>query len=102
MTIDPKTFLTSIFDAAVRAADPERTIRNHLPAKPRGRTIVIGAGKGSAQMARAFEKAWDGPLEGLVVTRYGYGAACERIEVIEAAHPVPDEAGLEGSRRLLE
>ena len=84
------------------AALPERTIRAHLPPKPKGRTIVIGAGKGSAQMAAAFEKAWDGPLEGLVVTRYGYAAPCERIEIIEAAHPVPDAAGLEGSRRLLE
>ncbi len=100
--LDPKTFLISIFDAAVAAADPERTIRDHLPAKPRGRTIVIGAGKGSAQMAAAFEKVWDGPIEGLVVTRYGYGAKCERIEIIEAAHPVPDAAGLEASRRLLE
>ncbi|MDG4882384.1 glycerate kinase [Mesorhizobium sp. WSM4884] len=99
---DPKTFLTAIFNAAVAAADPERTIRNHLPAKPKGRTIVIGAGKGSAQMAAAFEKVWDGSIDGLVVTRYGYGARCERIEIIEAAHPVPDAAGLEASRRLLE
>ncbi|MER9525833.1 glycerate kinase [Mesorhizobium sp. M0292] len=100
--LDPKSFLISIFDAAVAAADPERTIRDHLPARPKGRTIVIGAGKGSAQMAAAFEKVWDGPIEGLVVTRYGYGAKCERIEIIEAAHPVPDAAGLEASRRLLE
>ncbi|MER8675968.1 glycerate kinase [Mesorhizobium sp. M0037] len=100
--LDPKSFLISIFNAAVAAADPERTIRDHLPAKPKGRTIVIGAGKGSAQMAAAFEKVWDGPIEGLVVTRYGYGAKCERIEIIEAAHPVPDAAGLEASRRLLE
>ncbi|MDX8478459.1 glycerate kinase [Mesorhizobium sp. VK24D] len=99
---DPKTFLTAIFNAAVAAADPEKTIRNHLPAKPKGRTIVVGAGKGSAQMAAAFEKVWDGPIDGLVVTRYGYGARCERIEIIEAAHPVPDAAGLEASRRLLE
>ncbi|TPI71516.1 glycerate kinase [Mesorhizobium sp. B3-1-3] len=99
---DPKSFLTSIFNAAVAAADPERTIRSHLPAKPKGRTIVIGAGKGSAQMAAAFEKVWDSPVDGLVVTRYGYGARCERIEIIEAAHPVPDAAGLEASRRLLE
>ncbi|MEZ2328540.1 glycerate kinase [Mesorhizobium sp. RCC_202] len=99
---DPKSFLVSIFNAAVAAADPEKTIRNHLPAKPKGRTIVIGAGKGSAQMAAAFEKAWDGPIDGLVVTRYGYAARCERIEIIEAAHPVPDAAGLEASRRLLE
>ncbi|MET3519922.1 glycerate kinase type-2 family protein [Mesorhizobium abyssinicae] len=99
---DPKSFLTSIFNAAVAAADPETTIRDHLPARPKGRTIVIGAGKGSAQMAAAFEKVWDGPIDGLVVTRYGYGAKCERIEIIEAAHPVPDAAGLEASRRLLD
>ncbi|HTV67166.1 MAG TPA: glycerate kinase [Rhizobiaceae bacterium] len=102
MAVNPKTFLTSIFDAAVAAADPERTIKNHLPPKPKGRTIVIGAGKGSAQMAAALEKVWDGPLEGLIVTRYGYGCKTERIEVIEAAHPVPDAAGLKGSKRLLE
>ncbi|WP_376702235.1 glycerate kinase [Mesorhizobium sp. ISC25] len=100
--VDPKPFLISIFNAAVAAADPQRTIKDHLPARPKGRTIVIGAGKGSAQMAAAFEKVWDGPIEGLVVTRYGYGAACRRIEIIEAAHPVPDAAGLEASRRLLE
>lgn len=102
MALDPKRFLTSIFEAAVAAADPERTIRAHLPAKPKGRTIVIGAGKGSAQMAAAFERAWDGPIEGLVVTRYGYATPCARIEIIEAAHPVPDEAGLAASRRLLD
>ncbi|AZO64875.1 glycerate kinase [Mesorhizobium sp. M6A.T.Cr.TU.016.01.1.1] len=100
--LDPKPFLISIFNAAVTAADPQRTIRDHLPAMPKRRTIVIGAGKGSAQMAAAFEKVWDGPIEGLVVTRYGYGATCQRIEIIEAAHPVPDAAGLEASRRLLE
>lgn len=102
MDFDPKRLLTSIFNAAVAAADPELTIRNHLPSRPKGRTIIIGAGKGSAQMARALEKAWDGPLEGVVVTRYGYGAECERIEVIEAAHPVPDEAGLQASKWLLQ
>ncbi|RUU43423.1 glycerate kinase [Mesorhizobium sp. M6A.T.Ce.TU.002.03.1.1] len=100
--LDPKPFLISIFNAAVTAADPQRTIRDRLPAMPKRRTIVIGAGKGSAQMAAAFEKVWDGPIEGLVVTRYGYGATCQRIEIIEAAHPVPDAAGLEASRRLLE
>lgn len=100
--IDPKTFLISIFNAAVAAADPELTIRSHLPEKPRGRTIVIGAGKGAAQMAAALEKAWDGPLEGVVVTRYGYAAPCERIRVLEASHPVPDAAGLEASKALLD
>lgn len=99
---DPKPLFTAMFDAAVASADPQRVIRDFLPELPKGRTIVIGAGKGSAQMARAFEQDWDGPLSGLVVTRYGYAAACERIEVIEAAHPVPDEAGLAGARRLFE
>ena len=101
MTVDPRSFLTSLFKAAVAAADPELTIRRHLPAQPKGRVVVIGAGKGSAQMAAAFEKAWDGPIEGVVVTRYGYGAKCERLEMLEASHPVPDQAGLEASRRLL-
>lgn len=99
---DPKQFLTSIFEAAVAAADPGLTIRRHLPEKPKGRTIVIGAGKGSAQMAAAFEKAWDGPLEGVVVTRYGFAAPCERIRIVEASHPVPDANGLEAAKLLLE
>ena len=99
---DPKQFLTSIFEAAVAAADPELTIRRHLPEKPKGRTIVIGAGKGSAQMAAAFEKAWDAPLEGVVVTRYGFAAPCERIRIVEASHPVPDANGLEAAKLLLE
>ncbi len=98
---DAQAFLTAIFEAAVAAAQPELTIRKYLPAKPKGRTIVIGAGKGSAQMAAALEKAWDGPLEGLVVTRYGYGAETQRIRVTESAHPVPDAAGLAASRMLL-
>lgn len=102
-----KEFFTQLFRAAVDAADPERTIASHLPPKPKGRTIVIGAGKGSAQMASAFEKAWaskypDSPIQGLVVTRYGFGAPCKHIEIIEASHPVPDAAGLVASKRLLE
>ncbi|MGF7005679.1 glycerate kinase type-2 family protein [Aminobacter sp. BE322] len=101
-TTDPKQFLTKIFEAAVAAADPELTIRRHLPEKPKGRTIVIGAGKGSAQMAAAFEKAWDGPLEGVVVTRYGFSAPCERIRIVEASHPVPDANGLEAAKLLLD
>ncbi|HWK14781.1 MAG TPA: glycerate kinase [Rhizobiaceae bacterium] len=98
--IAPHALFTSLFSAAVSAADPRLVIRKHLPERPKGRTIVIGAGKGSAQMAQAFEEVWDGPLEGVVVTRYGYGAPCRRIEVLEAAHPVPDEAGLAASQRL--
>lgn len=99
---EPRSLFEALFAATVAAADPELTIRQFLPVKPKGRTIVIGAGKGSAQMARAFEQAWDGPVDGLVVTRYGYGTQCERIEVIEAAHPVPDEAGQVASQRLFE
>jgi len=98
---DPRRFLRSLFEAAVAAAMPEGRIRAHLPSRPAGRTVVVGAGKGAAQLARAFEAAWDGPLEGVVVTRYGYAVPCERIEVLEAAHPEPDAAGLEATRRLL-
>ncbi|SEB47243.1 glycerate 2-kinase [Nitratireductor aquibiodomus] len=101
-SIDPKAFFTTLFDAAVAAADPAKTIRAFLPEKPRGRTIVVGAGKGAAQMAAALEDSWDGPLGGVVVTRYGYGAPARMIDVLEAAHPVPDEAGLSGARRLME
>lgn len=96
----PRALLTSLFDAAVAAAQAERTVAANLPDRPKGRTIVIGAGKGSAQMARAFEQAWDGPLQGVVVTRYGFGVPCERIEIIEAAHPVPDAAGLRATTQL--
>jgi glycerate 2-kinase len=94
--------LRQMFDAAVEAAQPARCIPPHLPPPPRGRTIVIGAGKASAAMARAVEQHWPGKLEGLVVTRYGYRVPCERIEIVEAAHPVPDEAGHAAARRMLE
>ncbi|KKC31777.1 glycerate kinase type-2 family protein [Devosia psychrophila] len=97
-----RALLEEMFHAAVAQAQPALAVMRHLPPKPKGRTVVIGAGKASAQMARAFEQAWDGPLSGLVVTRYGYGEACERIEVVEAAHPVPDEAGFLAARRIME
>jgi glycerate 2-kinase len=106
MIEDPRTFLRTLFDAAVAAADPARVIEGHLPPRPKGRTIVVGAGKASAAMAAAFEGAWaaagNGPIEGLVVTRYGHGARTSRIEVVEAAHPVPDAAGQAVARRMLE
>ncbi|MCR4264917.1 glycerate kinase [Nitratireductor sp. ZSWI3] len=101
-SFDAQAFFKSLFNAAVAAADPAESIRDFLPPRSKGRTIVVGAGKGAAQMAQALEAAWDGPLTGAVVTRYGYGAPTRQIEVIEAAHPVPDQAGLAGSRRLLE
>ena len=97
-----RQFLIGLFNAAVVAADPERTLAEHLPKPPKGRTIVIGAGKGSAQLAAAFEKLWKGPLEGIVVTRYGFGCPTKHIKVMEASHPVPDEAGLAGSRALFD
>lgn len=97
-----RSLLEDLFAAAVAAAQPALAIKLNLPPKPVGRTIVVGAGKASAQMAQAFERAWDGPLTGLVVTRYGYAAPCERIEIVEAAHPVPDESGLLAARRIME
>jgi len=90
-----------MFDAAVAAAQPALCVPRHLPAAPKGRLVVIGAGKASAAMARAVEDHWRGPLSGLVVTRYGYGVPCHRIEIVEAAHPVPDAAGEVAARRLL-
>ncbi|KAA0693803.1 glycerate kinase [Neorhizobium sp. P12A] len=99
---DPRAFLVSLFDAAVEAANPDHCLRCFLPDVPRGRTIVVGAGKGAAQLARALESQWPGTLEGAVVTRYGYGTACDHIEVMEASHPVPDDAGLRASARMLD
>ena len=102
MSPEDRAFLTRLFSTAVRAADPTQALRAHLPARPKGRVVVIGAGKGAAQLAAAFEALWDGPLEGVVVTRYGYGCATKRIEVLESAHPVPDQAGLVASAALFE
>jgi glycerate 2-kinase len=93
--------LRAMFDAAIAAAQPGRCVPPHLPEPPAGRLVVIGAGKASAAMARAVEDHWPGPLSGLVVTRYGYHVPCQRIEIVEAAHPVPDAAGEAAARRLL-
>jgi len=93
--------LRSLFDAAVATAAPALCVPPNLPAPGAGRTLVVGAGKAGAAMARAVEDNWDGPLEGLVITRYGHNVPCERIEVVEAAHPVPDEAGLAAAERIL-
>ena len=101
MAFTPQTLLRAMFDAAVEAALPAHVVPTHLPAPPRGRTVVVGAGKASAAMAKAVEDAWPGPLEGLVVTRYGHAVPCERIEIVEAAHPVPDEAGRQAAERIL-
>ncbi len=101
MADDPQALLTTVFEAAVAAAQPATRIPAALPAPPKGRTIVVGAGKASAAMARAVEDSWQGPLSGLVVTRYGHAVPCQQIEVVEAAHPVPDRAGLGAAERML-
>ncbi|MDR6757991.1 hydroxypyruvate reductase [Mycoplana sp. BE70] len=101
MIDDPRAYLASLFHEAVKAADPLAAIRAHLPEKPKGRTVVVGAGKAASQMAAALESLWDGPLEGVVVAQHGPMATCRRIEVLQAAHPVPDAAGLGASDRLL-
>ena len=99
--MNPQNLLRTMFDAAVGAASPAERVPAALPRPPRGRTIVIGAGKASAAMAQAVERHWPGPLSGLVVTRYGHAAPCERIEIVEAAHPVPDAAGRDAAARIL-
>ncbi|ARE40160.1 D-glycerate 2-kinase [Rhodovulum sp. P5] len=98
---DPDGFLRSLFDLAVRAADPMRAVPDALPEKPAGRIVVVGAGKASARMAEAVEASW-GPVEGLVITRYGYARPTQGIEIVQAAHPVPDAAGARATRRMLE
>ena len=98
----PEELLKSMFKAGVDAALPSLCVPAHLPPRPKGRTVIIGAGKASGAMAKALEDAWDGPLDGLVVTRYGYRVPTERLEVIEAAHPVPDEAGRDAAKRIFE
>lgn len=102
MSPEHTSFLTRLFEAAVRAADPRAALARHLPERPRGRTVVIGAGKGAAQMAAAFEDLWGDPVEGVIVTRYGYAAPCRHVRVLEAAHPVPDAAGLAAAQALFD
>jgi hydroxypyruvate reductase len=97
----PNEFLRDLFMAAVAQADPMLCVPAHLPPKPDGRVVVLGAGKASARMAEALEATW-GPCDGFVITRYGYGRPCQGIEIVEASHPVPDRAGVDATRRLLE
>src|SRR5690348_566662 len=89
----PVNLLRRLFDEAIAAADPLKQVPAFLPKPPKGRTIAVGAGKASAAMAEALEAHWVGPLSGLVITRYGHGGSCRQIEIVEAAHPVPDEKG---------
>ncbi len=97
---DPRAFLTDLFKTAVATADPMRVVAEHLPEKPKGRLIVIGAGKASARMAEAVEAHY-GPCEGFVITRYGYARTTQGIEIVEAAHPVPDAAGETATQKLM-
>lgn len=98
--IEPRDLLQRMFSAAIAAAQPARCIPARLPPPPKGRLIVVGAGKASAAMAKAVEDSWPGSLSGLVITRYGYNVPCEQIEIVEAAHPVPDAAGLAAAQRI--
>ncbi|MGJ9419276.1 glycerate kinase [Massilia sp. CMS3.1] len=98
---DPRQFLLHLFESALDAVDAGTLIAHHLPAAPRGRTVVIGAGKAAARMAEGVERHWGGELSGLVVTRYAHGAPTQHIEVVEAGHPVPDAAGVEAAERML-
>jgi hydroxypyruvate reductase len=102
--VHPRELLLGSFHAALAAADPLKIVHAHLPAPPRGRTLVVGAGKAGASMAAAVESAWPphAPLEGLVITRYGHGLPTKRIRVVEAGHPVPDESGEAAAREILE
>ncbi|HEY3910418.1 MAG TPA: glycerate kinase [Stellaceae bacterium] len=93
--------LRSLFDAALAAADPDRALAGHIPVPVPGRTLLLGAGKAAAAMARAFESRWLGPLEGIVLTRYGHAVSCDRVVVVEASHPVPDAAGERAARQML-
>lgn len=99
--MDPEAFLRQLFDCAVKTADPMVRVRDVLPEHPTGKTVVVGAGKASARMAEAVESKW-GPCQGLVITRYGYARPCRGIEIIEAAHPVPDQSGARATRRMLD
>jgi glycerate 2-kinase len=100
--ITPRQLLLDMYADAVAAVSAEKCLPSFLPPRPKGRTLVVGAGKGAAAMAQAVEAHWQGEIGGLVVTRYGHGADCKRIEVVEAAHPVPDEAGRRAAGRILE
>src|SRR5689334_3064293 len=99
----PRELLLDSFRAALSAADPLAIVPKHLPAPPRGRTVVVGAGKAAASMARAVEDHWprEAPLEGVVITRYGHGLPVSRIRVVEAGHPVPDQQGEAAAREIL-
>jgi glycerate 2-kinase len=100
--LTPKDLFQQLFNVAVEAAHPMHTIRQVLPERPKGSLIVIGAGKSTGEMAKAFEAAWDGPIEGAIVVPHGHQVACEQIEVLHSRHPVPDQAGLLATKQLFD
>ena len=98
----PEQILRKLFDTAVAAANPTLCLPSFLPQSPEGRTLVVGAGKASAVMAQSIESHWNGALSGLVITRYDYGQPCKHIDIVEAAHPVPDQIGLNAAKRIMQ
>ena len=98
----PRDFLNTLMREAISAADPLKMVPPYLPARPKGRTVVVGAGKASAMMAKAVEDHWGGEISGLIITRYGFKVPCRHIEIIEAGHPVPDVAGEKAASRILD
>ena len=102
IAVKPEIFLKKLFNIAISAVNPENFMTAHLPKKPRGKTVIIAAGKAAASMTRAIEQVWQGPLSGLGITRYGHNISAGKIEIIEAGHPLPDEAGLNAGRRSLQ
>ena len=101
--LSPRELLLGSFEAALAAADPLKIVPQHLPPPPKGRTLVVGAGKAAAAMALAVEQQWpaDAPLEGLVITRYQHGLLTNRITVVEAGHPVPDQSGEQAAQEIM-
>jgi len=99
-SFDPSVILKDLFFEAITAANPEKCLPHNLPLQPRGKTLVVGAGKASGMMAKVVEEQWNSEISGLVITPYGYGVNCNRIEIIEGGHPLPDSAGLRAARRI--
>ena len=99
--ISPREFLEELFHSAVSATLPENCLPTWLPPKPKGRVIIIGAGKAAANMAMIIEKKWGDPLEGIVIVPYGYSESCKWVKVIEASHPMPDIAAVEATTKLI-
>lgn len=99
--IDPKSFLMDLFDVAVSAADPDKIIKQYLPERPKGRLVIIGAGKASARMAECVEAHY-GPCDGMVITRYGHERPTQKVNVFQAGHPLPDDASVRATQKIID